>query len=1006
MNGTNSILKATSDALWERLLLEQSTQKFIDLENPKKLQEYFNSFIGETKLRGSFDKIKSLLISSKRLISEGSSYILFINEEWYMKRKDTLMKEKSKRSLIEQGKGNVDIVPEVIPFHLDSAGGSLKVTVGDNHVQAITVHNRSDKSHLLTSIVILPGPNSTYFNILDTSDRRLPMNIPAMSTCIIRIRFMPKRAGTFKAVLSVNFSGFSIGRYLTGCSSLNSAAAELLAPTAPFVSASRNKKKSIITKQSEVVEPEPKSGKSKGSKRPRKLRQYPVTREWDQKNELGEAEVDLQKLQSNMYNTHSYRSLFHALLWVEEIQKVKNMRDYGIEKAVLVRTNGGLFRLQVPGLAESRPSLITGDKVLVKKESSTNTLYAGEVEQVEQTAVLLRFHSSFGKAFSERQFYDVQFKLNRKMLRVSHQAIDQVINATYFNSWLGSSALTSAVEQMLQSDPSSRLGVTAATPLHSLQTTAHNKSLNFEQLRAVHEIRNGTDGDSAYIIFGPPGTGKSATIVETALQLLSHKPKRRILLCAPTNAAADLLTQRLSAGLQSIGNSSFDPKKRMFRLMAYFTDLASVPEDVLPYCRYDKKDEVFISPAVEELRNYSLVVGTCSMAGTLFNHGVNNDHFHYVFVDEAGRVTEPETVACFAGLLHPKEGRLILAGDPFQLGTVVHSNVAKTAGLGVSLLERLMMVTPTSTVEGINATTKRMLSKYSRHELYTDRSSETAYYSKYVTKLLQAYRCHPDIIHVSNSLFYGSELRPQITSNSPNSSFTAWPHLPTPGFPVIFDCIYGEETREANNPSWFNIEEAEVVLEWVRLVVNSNPSIKPSDVGVITPYRKQCAKIRTLLRQHGFDDVSVGSCEQFQGQERRVIIVSTVRSSSEHIASDGKFGIGFLASAKRFNVAATRAEALLIVVGNPRILSTDDCWGMLLAYCKSRSSCIGLAEESGDVTMEETEAIMRRLMDPGDKVNDASADDDITNQLRALNIKSDAEVNESWEIVGDSDFSD
>ena len=99
---------------------------------------------------------------------------------------------------------------------------------------------------------------------------------------------------------------------------------------------------------------------------------------------------------------------------------------------------------------------------------------------------------------------------------------------------------------------------------------------------------------------------------------------------------------------------------------------------------------------------------------------------------------------------------------------------------------------------------------------------------------------------------------------------------------------------------------------------------------MITPYRRQVQKIRQKLRKdEKTKEVMVGSTEEFQGQERRVIIVSTVRSSPEYVYTDNQYKLGFLKNPKRFNVAITRAKALLIVVGNPHILSQVNLYFIL-----------------------------------------------------------------------------
>jgi helicase MOV-10 len=123
--------------------------------------------------------------------------------------------------------------------------------------------------------------------------------------------------------------------------------------------------------------------------------------------------------------------------------------------------------------------------------------------------------------------------------------------------------------------------------------------------------------------------------------------------------------------------------------------------------------------------------------------------------------------------------------------------------------------------------------------------------------------------------------------------------------------------------------------------------VTAKEIGIITPYQKQAEKIRALLkfqnsRQNRFEDVEVGSCEQFQGQERRIIILSTVRSSTDFLDADKYFNLGFVSHPKRFNVAVTRAQALLIVVGNPHVISgNSSCWKALLQWCKENDGYVG-----------------------------------------------------------------
>ena len=123
----------------------------------------------------------------------------------------------------------------------------------------------------------------------------------------------------------------------------------------------------------------------------------------------------------------------------------------------------------------------------------------------------------------------------------------------------------------------------------------------------------------------------------------------------------------------------------------------------------------------------------------------------------------------------------------------------------------------------------------------------------------------------------------------------------------------GEEARVAT---------ARIVLEQLSHVSQLvEEGVQLQHIGVIAPYRRQVQKIRERLGLKGWrEEVMVGTVEEFQGQERRVVIVTTVRSSTEYIVTDLQHKLGFLANPKRFNVAITRARALLVVVGNPYIL--------------------------------------------------------------------------------------
>merc|ERR1712223_411507 len=246
------------------------------------------------------------------------------------------------------------------------------------------------------------------------------------------------------------------------------------------------------------------------------------------------------------------------------------------------------------------------------------------------------------------------------------------------------------------------------------------------------------------------------------------------------------------------------------------------------------------------------------------------------------------------------------------------SPIALKHGLQISLLERLMT---TSNV-------------YKRCE-------ETKEYpSKAITKLLNNFRSHPKLLTLPSELFYDRELEAKADTFVTHSMVN-WSQLPNKKVPLIFHGVVGEDQREARSPSYFNPEEAAIVVQYVQDLLETKDAAKkvePSEIGIISPYRRQVQKIRDLMNrkfQNKFRDwknITVGSTEEFQGQERRIIIISTVRSKPTLLQSDYEHKLGFLNNPKRFNVAITRAQALLVVIGNPYLLSMDKWWKELLKY--------------------------------------------------------------------------
>lgn len=192
---------------------------------------------------------------------------------------------------------------------------------------------------------------------------------------------------------------------------------------------------------------------------------------------------------------------------------------------------------------------------------------------------------------------------------------------------------------------------------------------------------------------------------------------------------------------------------------------------------------------------------------------------------------------------------------------------------------------------------------------------DNSYDNNYVTQLLDNYRSHPAILQFSNVLFYEKKLRARI--EEPEKSFgTKWNYLINKKFPILFHCVKTPSKIVEGGTSSYNIGELDKVQFYVDLLlkigINGN-SVLSEDIGIVSPYKAQLHKLREKLAH--VEGVEIGTAEYYQGREKKIIIISTVKSRDH---------IGFLKSERRLNVCITRAKSLLILVGNADTLQVNE----------------------------------------------------------------------------------
>ncbi|KAF5383148.1 hypothetical protein D9615_005012 [Tricholomella constricta] len=585
------------------------------------------------------------------------------------------------------------------------------------------------------------------------------------------------------------------------------------------------------------------------------------------------------------FDSSGYDRQFKHLLWIEEHQMERDLEIYDMVN-VKMTTYPPFYQLEVPGLAEKRPSVLVGDRILVQpKGAREGHWFEGGVHAVRKEEVNLRFDRSF-RGWSRDQLYNVRFKLNRYPARRQHQALDSAFSED---------RVLFPKKTHLPKGPCPRQADVRIRPINPLI------GKNPPQLQAVMSIVKQPPGSLPFVIFGPPGTGKTITMVEAIKQVLESNPDAKVLACAPSNSAADLIAIRLR-----------DLKRNeLFRFYAPSRAKEQVPHELLDYCHV-RHDGHFSVPPMAQMKRFRVVVTTCVSASVVSGIGIPRGHYSHIFIDEAGQATEPEVFIAIKTMANPRTN-VILSGDPKQLGPIIRSRIACQLGLEISYIERLM-----------------------KRDAYNLQDG----YGFSVVKLVKNFRSHSTILKFPNERFYDSELE-QCGDPKVINSYIGSSYLPNKNFSIVFHGLCGKDDREASSPSFFNIDEVLQVKAYVQALRSDRRfRTTDNDIGIIAPYNAHCRKLRTALRNVA-DGIKVGSVEEFQGQERPVIIISTVRSSTEFVEYDLRHTLGFVASPRRFNVAVTRAKCLLIVIGDPSVLSLDPLWRSFLNYIHNNNGWTG-----------------------------------------------------------------
>lgn len=465
--------------------------------------------------------------------------------------------------------------------------------------------------------------------------------------------------------------------------------------------------------------------------------------------------------------------------------------------------------------------------------------------------------------------------------------------------------------------------------------------LNPTQERAVNEVLWAKD---VAIVHGPPGTGKTTTLVEAINETLMRESQ--VLVCAQSNMAVDWISEKLvdrGINVLRIGNPTRVNDKmlgftyeRRFESHADYPQLWAIRKAIRELRKnrkkgsenYHQKMDRLKSRAAEiELRINAELFGearviACTLVGSA-HHLLEGMKFGTLFIDEAAQALE---AACWIPM--KRASRVILAGDHCQLPPTVKSIAALRAGLGKTLMERIAENKP-----------------------------------EVVTLLKIQYRMNDEIMRFSSDWFYGGKVEsaPQIkyrsvldydhpitwidTSKEENQITIEGEDAPEDSASTSSSVSAANQNSDLNFKEQFvgesfgriNKAEAELTLltlaEYFTKIGKQRVLEERIDVGIISPYRAQVQYLKKLIKKYEFFKpyrrlISVNTVDGFQGQERDVILISLVRSNDE-----GQ--IGFLKDLRRMNVAMTRARMKLIILGNKDTMTKHPFYKKLWEYVEA-----------------------------------------------------------------------
>ncbi|KAH9492798.1 hypothetical protein Btru_024739, partial [Bulinus truncatus] len=617
----------------------------------------------------------------------------------------------------------------------------------------------------------------------------------------------------------------------------------------------------------------------------------------------------------------NYRLWMHEMLYIEEMDQVKYVSRFNVTTSVQLVNKFLLMPSLLPtakyahgGELFARMKLeddlsedsMAGRLILQSsniawiadaKKERPEKVYEAIIEDKGKNFIFMRLSKTcveeLGLLCDQEFTAQIQFQLNRLSMCEMHSAVDRL-------------PTLDIVFPDLENAPS-KLNLEDI----ELQDISEGKQLNEKQKDAVRLILAAQNLKlPPLLIVGPFGTGKTYTMAQAAKQVLKQHGTR-ILICTHSNSAADLYIKEF---LHDYVVTDDQLEARPLRIMYKYRWIQTVPEVVLEYTLLEREGPMagtFRTPTVEDVMKHRIIITTLSSARYVVDLDLPKDAFSHIFIDEAAQSLESETIIPLS-VAH-ENTRIVFAGDHMQMSPEVYSDFTRQQGFHTSLLERL-------------------------HELYPKECV-------YMVMLCENYRAHASIVDFTSELFYDNKL-------IPSGNIVAHDQF----YPLTFFAAKGEEIQHENSTGFYNMSEVYEIVERVDELKKKWPeawgAFDNNGISVVAPYSDQVARIRAELRKRKLFNVNVERVSNVQGKQYRAIMISITRTrltcrSDPNMNMEEYLDFGFLSNIKLLNTAITRAQSLVVVVGDPvSVCLVGKCrkiWEYFLEVCHFNDSLHGIS---------------------------------------------------------------